>query len=293
MTVVTRSKPFPSNETLLILDPVPPKSSALLSADEEKLLARQMREGGTIGEAARTRFIEANLLLVYKIARRYIRVGREYGLEYDDLVQEGWIGLIRAVDKFDPERGYKFSTMATWWIRQAITRALQEHWSPVHIPVRLQEKYQKLLRLAQQLTQQLNRRPSDEELAEATGWTVELVQKVSDLHLVLDLRSLDESLSEEEGLSLGALLADPDDTETTVLANMASGTLLDSLEQVLEPRERRVLELRYGFADHEHTLLEIGTKLNVSCERIRQIEANALQKLRDPRVVQALQALRA
>jgi RNA polymerase primary sigma factor len=235
--------------------------------------------------------IEANLRLVYKIARRYTYAGNEHGLEYDDLAQEGRIGLIRAVEKFEPERNLKFSTMATWWIRQAVTRALDDQQSTVHVPVYRQGELRRLGRVEQRLLQDLQRQPSVEELAEAAEMTVELVEALRELRRGLDVGSLDESLldSGDEGLTLGSLLADPaEETEEQALAKASSTVLLETLQDVLSPRERRVLELRFGFIGHEHTLEEIGNKLQVTRERIRQIEAKALRKLRRPSVARTL-----
>lgn len=257
-----------------------PEKPALLSHEQEKALASQMRQGGEIGAAARTRFIEANLRLVHKVARHYTRIGDEHGLEYDDLVQEGQIGLIHAVDKFEPERGLKFSTVAVWWVRQAILRALDNHQSAIHIPVFRLAELRHLQRAEQLLLQQFHREPTVAELAETAEMTVEVVEVLRDLHL--DLDSLDEPLSDDGGaFNLGALLADPNEaTEEQALANVSKAALLEALQNVLNPRERRVVELRYGLlTGKEHTLLEVGKKLNVTRERIRQIEGKALRKL--------------
>ena len=276
----------------LFLDLDVPELPALLTTEQEQALAYQIRQGGAVGEAARARFIEANLRLVYKIARRYTTVGNEHGLEYDDLVQEGRIGLIRAVGKFDPERGLKFSTMGTWWIRQAITRALNDQQSTVHIPVYRLGEMRRLHRTEQRLLQDLHRQPSIEELAEAAEMTTELVETLRDLRQVLDLSSLDESLTGEDGeLPLGSTLVDPDEaTEEQAVANASSAVLLATLEDVLNPRERQILKLRYGFGGREYTLEEIGQKLKITRERVRQIEERALRKLRHPAVRTKLSA---
>lgn len=267
-----------------------PQEIPLLSSEQEKMLAQQMREGGAIGEAARDRFIEANLRLVSKIARRYTQAGQEHGLDYDDLVQEGRIGLIRAVSRFNPERGLRFSTMGTWWIRQAITRALDNQQSLVHLPIYRLYEMRRLHRAEQLLFQDLHRQPSVDELAEAAEMTVETLRDLRGLRQALHLSSLDEAFTDqEEGLTLGSLLADPEEeTEEQAVANASSAVLMKTLEDVLSPRERRVLELRYGFTGREHTLLEAGKKLNVTRERIRQIEARALEKLRTPEVAHVL-----
>ncbi len=273
-------------EPTLFLDLDVPEVPGLLSREQEQALAYQIRQGGAIGEAARDRFIETNLRLGFKIARRYLHLGEQYGLEYDDIVQEGRIGLIRAVDKFDPGRGYKFSTMATWWIRQAITRALTEYRSSVHVPVHLQDKYRKLQRLAQEW----DRQPSAEALAQSTGWTVDCARELLKLHLALDVRSLDEPLADDTEMTHGSLVADPSDMEEQALTNVSSDALRETLQEVLSARELQILELRFGLTGREHTLEETGAKLKVTRERIRQVEAKALHKLRNPRVARILSA---
>ncbi len=277
-------------EPALLLDV--PALPMMLTPEQEQALMYQIRQGGAIGEAARTRFIEANLRLVNKIAARYACAGKEHGMDYDDLVQEGMIGLMRAVGKFEPERGYKFSTMAVWWIRQAITRALDEQQSAIHIPVQRLGALRRMQRIEQQLLQNLQRQPSDAELAQATGMTLELIGILRSLHGVCTLRSLDETLTDrEEALTLGALLADPaEETEAQAVANASSALLLDTLADVLNPRERQILTLRYGFAGREYTLEEVGHKLKISRERVRQIEEWALRKLRRPAVRARLSA---
>lgn len=267
-----------------------PEEPGLLSREQEAALAHQIRAGGAGGEAARTRFIEANLRLVYAIAHRFLSAGRERGMEYEDLVQEGRIGLIRAVDKFEPERGYKFSTYATWWIRQAIMRALDAQLSAVHIPVYRIGELRCLRRAEQQLLQTLHRQPSNEELARAADMTVERIETLRELRKVMDLRSLDEPLTEqEEGLTLGSLLADPaSSSEEQALADASRSALFATLAGVLTAREQAILTWRYGLDGPEHTLEEIARKLNITRERVRQIEARALGKLRQPQVVRTL-----
>ncbi len=281
---------FSDIEPAQFLDvPEPPGS---LSREQEQALAYQIRQGGAIGETARTRFIEANRGLVYKVAARYASAGKERGIDYDDLVQEGSIGLMRAVSKFKPELGYKFSTMAIWWIRQAITRALDDQQSAIRIPVQRLGALRRMLRVEQSLLQDLQRQPSDTELAQATGMTLELIGILRSLRGVFDLRSLDEALTDrEEAQTLGLLLADPDEeTEAQAVANASSALLLETLADVLNPRERQILTLRYGFAGREHTLEEVGRKLQITRERVRQIEERAMRKLRRPAVRARLSA---
>lgn len=268
------------------------EQTGLLTAEQEQALAYQIREGGAIGEAAWTRFIEANKGLVYKAARRFLVPGEERGMEYDDLVQEGMIGLIRAIEKFEPERKLKFSTMATWWIRQAITRALDDQQSAIHIPVYKLGELRRMRRVEQQLQQALCRQPSDEELAEAANMTVERIVSLRGLRGVLTPSSLEEVIvGESDPVRLGDALVDPsEDTEEQALANASSSALFARLQKILDPRERQILAWRYGFAGREYTLEEIGRKLKVSRERVRQIEERALGKLRRPRVAKVLSA---
>jgi RNA polymerase primary sigma factor len=262
---------------------------ALLTAEQEKQLAWQIRRGGPEGLAARDRFIEANLRLVNKVARKFLAAGEERGMEYEDLVQEGRIGLMRAVGKFDPGRGLKFSTMAIWWIRQAITRALDSEQSAVHLPVYRLVELRKMHRIEQQLQQKFCRQPSNEELAAAAEMTVELIEELRKLRIVFDLRSLDESLSDEdEGITLGSLLADPDEeTEERAIELASNAALLETLRGVLDPREQQILELRYG---QDCTLEEVGQQLKITRERVRQLEERALRKLRQSSAAQALRA---
>ncbi len=267
---------------------------SLLSAEQEKRLIRQMRQGGITGEAARHQLVESNQGLVYKIAGRYASAGQKVGLDYDDLAQEGFIGLLGAIDRFDLERDCRLSTYATWWIRQAISRAIQEHESSIHIPSHLSEKYRQLRRVAQQLAQQLNRQPTCTELAHRTGWPEALVQEVSDLQRLMHSFSLEKPQNEadSDALLLEDTLADPDeDTEQKAVAQASSDTVFQRLQKAgLSARERLVLELHYGFAGREYTQEEISHKLNLSRERVRQIEAKALGKLRRPYAVQKLSA---
>lgn len=271
-----------AEEPAALLERESPEEPGLLSREQEQALAYQIRLGGEIGEAARTRFIEANVRLVYQIAHRLTPVGSARGMAPDDLVQEGMIGLMRAVQKFEPERGYRFSTMATWWIRQAMVRALGDHHSAVRIPVYRQAELRKMSRVEQQLQQELFRQPSAVELAQAAEMPIELIERLQDLRRVTELRSLDEPLADqEEDLTLGSLLADPDEgPEGQAIKNASRAMVLETLEEVLTARERCVLKLRFGFEGREHTLEEISSKLKVTREGVRQIEMRALRKAR-------------
>ncbi len=275
---------------LALLDLEVPDEPGLLSREQEVTLATQIRTGGALGKAARTRFIEANLRLVYREARRLISEGG--AMTEEDLVQEGMVGLIRAVEKFDPSRGLKFSTMATWWIRQAITRALDDQQSAVHIPAYRLGEIRKMQRTEQQLQQTRGRDPSAEELAEAANMTVEAIGTLRRDARMLDLRSLDEPLAETIGRSgepipLAEVLAASDDTESTAIANTSSDLLFARLQTVLADRERYVVKLHFGFDGcREHTLEEIGRELKITRERVRQIEEQALRKLRQSHLLQ-------
>jgi RNA polymerase primary sigma factor len=271
----------------------------ILSREQEQWLAYQIRKGGAVGEMARTRFIEANLRLVGKIALDYRRYWG--ALDYQDLVQEGRIGLMRAVERFEPWQGYKFSTYAAWWIHQAIMQAQKEKRSTIRIPTYRWAELRQMHRAEQWLIQQYRRPPSVEELARETGMTVELVETLRGMYNLLDLCSLDQPLTSdteeewpfdsyaEEMLTLGDVLFSSDDnTEERALTNTFNAMLRSVLEETLSPRERLVLELRFGFADHEHTLLEVARKLQVTRERVRQIQERALRRLRRPPVVAKL-----
>lgn len=273
----------------------------LLSREQEQWLAYQIRQGGAVGEVARKRFIEANLRLVGKIALAY----KHYWgvLDYQDLVQEGRIGLMRAVERFEPGQGCKFSTYAAWWIHQTIMQAQKEKRSTIHIPTYRWAELRQMQRAEQWLIQQYRRLPSAEELAEETGMTVELVETLQGMYNLLNLCSLDRPLasdaeeewpfdpSSEEVLTLGDLLFNADDdTEERALTNTFNAMLRSVLEETLSPRERLVLELRFGFTGREHTLLEVAQRLKVTRERVRQIQERALRRLRRPPVLAKLLA---
>ena len=250
----------------------------LLTPEEEIDLALKIQAGGPDGEKAKQRLSEANLRLVVSIAKRY--VGR--GMQFLDLIQEGNLGLIKAVEKFDHTKGFKFSTYATWWIRQAITRAIADQARTIRIPVHMVETINKVKKVSSQLLHEMGHDPSAEEIAERLDMPVDKVREI--MRVAQEPVSLETPIGEEEDSHLGDFIPDDD---APIPAEAASQTLLkEQLADVLKtltPREEKVLRLRFGLEDgRPRTLEEVGKEFNVTRERIRQIEAKALRKLRHP-----------
>jgi RNA polymerase primary sigma factor len=246
----------------------------LLTHQEEIELSNRAKQGD---QMARQRLIEKNLRLVVSVAKKY----RGYGLPFEDLIQEGNIGLMKAVEKFDPDRGFRFSTYATWWIRQAVQRAVADKGRTIRVPVHMTEKIRKMARTYNELSAELEREPTDEEVAERLGWTIDEVRDVKDA--MPDATSLNQPLSSDSDSSeLGELVEDEraSDTPGTVMRGMESAQLGEAIQRLPE-RNRYVLLRRYGLDSHEPaTLAQLSDELGVSRERIRQLQREAERMLK-------------